>query len=412
MTAQLELPSAVAPMRTSKRRSLRVALLTNENTPYRVPLYRELAATPGWEFQVFTCIDREFDRLWDVTATDGFNTKQSYSLKYMRRQNFGEDQKCVVDKEVHLPVGIVPDMFKFRPDVVLSNEFGVRTLLASLTAKLTGHKLIVYNEGTNHTESFIGRSQRLVRKLLRSIPDAYICNGVQSRQYLESLKVPAESIFEVGQALDLESFDQPVSDFERETFRQQHNISGVCYLYVGQIVKFKGTDNLFRAWNDFCRKSNVDATLLFAGEGNDRKFLESEVAEAGLTNVRVLGFVPRKDLAKVCAAADVFVFPTLRDCFSLAFEEAMAAGLPVIGSIYGGESELVEEGVNGWVCDPIEIDDLHEKLVLAYEARHELPQMGERARQAVARMAIDQVAERIRLAVDYALDKPKSKRLP
>jgi glycosyltransferase involved in cell wall biosynthesis len=85
----------------------------------------------------------------------------------------------------------------------------------------------------------------------------------------------------------------------------------------------------------------------------------------------------------------------------------MAAGLPVIGSIYGGESELVEEGVNGWVSDPADIDDLADALQLAWEARDQLPQMGERARESVSRMAIDKVAARIRNAVGYALHKGK-----
>jgi len=43
-------------------RPLRIALLTNEVPPYRAPFYQELAATSGWDFSVFTCIDREADR--------------------------------------------------------------------------------------------------------------------------------------------------------------------------------------------------------------------------------------------------------------------------------------------------------------------------------------------------------------
>ena len=405
MTAQLATPHQESQPRAVRSRPLRVALLTNENTPYRVPLYRELAATPDWDFHVFTCIDREFDRLWDVTEPTGFKTKKSYSLKYMRYQNFGADRQCRVKKEVHLPIGVVSDILKFRPDVVMSNEFGMRTLLAAITAKLAGHKLLVYNEATCHTESCIGKPQRMLRRLLHKRPDVYTCNGRQSREYLETLGVPSRDIFEVGQALDLESFDYDDASLHREAFRKAWDIAGTCFLYVGQLTKFKGTDNLVQAWREFCESQPVDATLVLAGEGEDHKFLENEVAAAGLTNVRFLGFVPRIKLAHVYAAADVFVFPTIRDCFSLAFEEAMAAGLPVIGSIYGGESELVSAGVNGWVCDPADIDDLIDKLQLAWDARHNLGPMGEQARRDVQKMGIPLVASRIRQAVDYALQK-------
>ena len=341
MSIQLESPAAMNPSRTTKRRPLRVALLTNENTPYRVPLYRELAATPNWEFQVFTCTDREFDRLWDVTETSGFATKKSYSFKYMRRQRFGNDQVCLVDKEVHLPIGIVPDLLKFRPDVVLSNEFGARTMLAALTAKLAGHKLIVYSEGTPHTEGSISGSQKLLRRFLCGRPDAYICNGRESREYLETLGISSNDIFEVGQALDLETFDHEVPESDRDSLRAEWGVTGVCYLYVGQLIKFKGIANLVQAWKVFCQDQAIDATLVLAGAGSDRKFLEAEIAEAGLTNVKLLGFIPRQELVTVCSAADVFVFPSLTDTFGLVILEAMSAGTPVAAYPAPGPIDII-----------------------------------------------------------------------
>jgi glycosyltransferase involved in cell wall biosynthesis len=405
MTIQLECPPPAVPSSIKHNRQLRVALLTNENTPYRVPLYRELASTTGWDFHVFTCIDREFDRLWEVSEPAGFKTKKSYSLKYMRHQDFGHQQVCHVKKEVHLPIGIVTDLLKFRPDVVLSNEFGMRTLLAAFTAKLIGHKLVVYNEATCHTEKYIGRPQKLLRKALRARPDAYICNGKQSREYLETLGAKKHDVFEVGQALDLESFDNEQAAGYRDELRKKWNIHGTCFLYVGQLIKFKGTDNLIEAWIKFCQSHQADTTLVIAGEGEDRQRLESELAKSAINNVRFLGFTPRSELANVYAAADVFVFPTLRDCFSLAFEEGMAAGLPVIGSIYGGESELVQEGVNGWVCDPLDSDDLVNKLKVAWNSRHNFEEMGERARRDVQKMGIAPVAERIRAVIDRVMHK-------
>ena len=44
---------------------VRVALLTNEITPYRVSLYCALAGTPGWEFRVMYCAEMEIGRSWE-----------------------------------------------------------------------------------------------------------------------------------------------------------------------------------------------------------------------------------------------------------------------------------------------------------------------------------------------------------
>jgi glycosyltransferase involved in cell wall biosynthesis len=387
------------------RRPLRVALLTNENTPYRVPLYRELASTPGWDFRVYTCIEREHDRLWNIADTNGFITKKSFSLSYKRSRNV---DGAVLQRQVHFPLGIVSDVLKFRPDVVFSNEFGVRTLLASLTSKLMGHRLIVYSESTPHTERNASRRQLAVRRFLSQCPNAYICNGVQARQFLENLGVKPHHIFEVGQALDVDSFQHCFSDEDRQKLRAEMKIQGICFLFVGHLNKHKGTSQLVEAWQEFSARVDGDCTLLMAGEGNNRTNVEAYLREHNVTNVRILGFVQRKELARIYGASDAFVFPTLGDCFSLAFEEAMAASLPVIGSIYGGESELVVEGENGWVCDPLNHDDLVSKLMAAFEAAPQLRSMGERARTAVEEMSIEKVAARMRKVVEHVLRRPKT----
>ena len=43
---------------------MRVALLTNTPTPYRLPVYEALAATPGWKLRIFVSASSEFDRSW------------------------------------------------------------------------------------------------------------------------------------------------------------------------------------------------------------------------------------------------------------------------------------------------------------------------------------------------------------
>lgn len=387
------------------RRPLRVALLTNENTPYRVPLYRELASTTGWDFRVYTCIDREHDRLWNIADTNGFITKKSFSLAYKRKlKTKGPVQK----QQVHLPVGIVSDMLKFRPDVVFSNEFGVRTMLASLTSKLIGHRLIVYSESTLHTERDASRKQRAIRRLLSQCPDAYICNGVKAREFLEHVSVKPQDIFEVGQALDVDTFQHIFSEEHRQYLRSKLNVRGVCYLYVGHVNQRKGVVELIKAWKTFSDRVGGDCTLLMAGEGTSRAAVEAYIREQKIENVQLLGFVQRNELTDIYGASDAFVFPTLSDCFSLAFEEAMAASLPVIGSIYGGESELVVEGENGWVCDPLNHDELVAKLMAAYEAALQLRSMGQRARTAVEEMSIEKVAERMRKVVEHVLQRPKA----
>ncbi|MEM9352743.1 MAG: glycosyltransferase family 4 protein [Planctomycetota bacterium] len=406
-TSQLEPVEATGQAARRSTKPLRVALLTNENAPYRVPLYAALGETEGWDFCVFTCIDREHDRQWSVAQDLPFSSKKSFSLRYTRRQRVDGPGPLETRRQVHVPVGVVPDLLRFRPDVAISSEFGARTLMATVTARLAGHRLMVYSESTPHTEASPGARQKDIRRYVGRRLDGCICNGKQSRLFLEELGVPGGSIFEVGQALDVDSFSTDLSSTERSRTRSELGAEGLTFLYVGHLAFTKGLGQLLESWAELCDGVDEPITLLLAGDGPDRGELESMAARLGLQNVRVLGYWPREDLARVYQSADVFAFPTLRDCFSLAFEEAMASGLPVIGSVYGGESELVEEGVNGWVADPLAAGSLTGALREAYAARELLGAMGDCSRRSVERMSIDLVADRIRAAVREVVNRPR-----
>ena len=81
--------------------------------------------------------------------------------------------------------------------------------------------------------------------------------------------------------------------------------------------------------------------------------------------------------------------------------EAMVAGLPVINSKYAGSADLISDGVNGWVIDPLDKADLVRGLRAAWDSRHDRESKRRAARQAIAAMSIPAVAGRIRQTVDY-----------
>lgn len=68
------------------------------------------------------------------------------------------------------------------------------------------------------------------------------------------------------------------------------------------------------------------------------------------------------ELLQLYQAADLFVLPTLADCFGLASIEALAAGLPVITTSVGGISDIVEHGVTGYLVPPGDVRGLGETL--------------------------------------------------
>ncbi|MBX3133161.1 MAG: N-acetyl-alpha-D-glucosaminyl L-malate synthase BshA [Gemmatimonadaceae bacterium] len=87
-------------------------------------------------------------------------------------------------------------------------------------------------------------------------------------------------------------------------------------------------------------------TLVMVGDGPDRGAAEDEARTLGVADkVRFLGRID--DVAPLLAAADLYLFPSETESFGLSALEALASGVPVVGSNVGGVSEVVRDGVTG-----------------------------------------------------------------
>jgi glycosyltransferase involved in cell wall biosynthesis len=118
----------------------------------------------------------------------------------------------------------------------------------------------------------------------------------------------------------------------------------------------KGFEELFQIYQRLVH-SYPEVSLLIVGDGPDRSTYEKRAHALNLSNVHFAGFIQMEELPQFLALADVFVFPTLHDPFGAVLSEAMAAGLPVVSSIYAAATrDLVEDGVTGFCIDPKDIE--------------------------------------------------------
>jgi glycosyltransferase EpsD len=104
-----------------------------------------------------------------------------------------------------------------------------------------------------------------------------------------------------------------------------------------------------------------DVHYLIVGDGNRRIQTEAYAAELNVRNrVHFLGYC--NDIASLLHVADVFVFPSYREGLPVAVMEAMAAGIPVIASRIRGNVDLIEDGVNGFLCDPRDAAEFADRI--------------------------------------------------
>ena len=125
-----------------------------------------------------------------------------------------------------------------------------------------------------------------------------------------------------------------------------------------------------------------DAVFLIAGEGPLRPQL-SELSRRLSVEERVRLLGRRADVAELLAAADLFAFPSLWEAGPYALLEAMAVGLPVVGSRIPGVIDWVTEGETGYLFPPRRSAKLAEALGVALSDRAEATHRAEAARAMV-----------------------------
>jgi N-acetyl-alpha-D-glucosaminyl L-malate synthase BshA len=102
---------------------------------------------------------------------------------------------------------------------------------------------------------------------------------------------------------------------------------------------------------------DIPSVLVMVGDGPDRVLAEQEARDLGVSDdVYFLGKL--ESVAPLLASADLFLLPTVSESFGLSALEALACGVPVIGSHAGGLPEVVRHGETGFLCEPGDVDGM------------------------------------------------------
>lgn len=166
----------------------------------------------------------------------------------------------------------------------------------------------------------------------------------------------------------------------REEVRQSLGISpqAALLISVGRLDPEKRHLDLLRALALASGRLPA-AILLLAGDGPMRAQMAAAIGRLGLEGrARLLGF--RRDVPALLAAADAFVFASLREGLPMVLLEAMAAGLPTVASAIMGSRELVVDGETGILVPPRRPDLFAQALCDLFEHPGRAARMGQAGR--------------------------------
>ena len=148
----------------------------------------------------------------------------------------------------------------------------------------------------------------------------------------------------VPNAADTTRF-RPLSPELRQAWRASHRVpeDHLMAIFAGGEWARKGLDFAIQA---MAHLRDVPLTLFVAGDDPDRARFTAMARAAGVEERIIFGGF-RQDMPKALGAADLFLFPSWYEAFSLATIEAAACGLPVVATFINGTEDFITPGVNG-----------------------------------------------------------------
>lgn len=346
----------------TQQRQRRVALLTNIPAPYRLEMFRLLGER--CDLKVFFDGRSEPNRSWQLPGKLPFSHEylQSAVIPYWRKR---PDNGVRERRYYQMSSRTYFALRRFAPDVVISGEMGFRTLQASLYTSLHGVPLIIWSEGTPHTEGWATAKQR-VRRFLAQRASRFWSNGSESSELLTHYGARSENIDQPMIGTDTRRHWMQVQTARagRDALRSKLELAGTVFLFAGRFHNSKGIPQLLKAFERLTKLTPRSFSAVFIGDGPEKPALETWKNEHPEVRMQIVGFLQPEELFPFYAACDVLVLPTLEDNWSLVALEAAAAGMPQVFSKFNGASRDLQSLQAPGVCvDPTDIESFAQALI-------------------------------------------------
>ena len=171
----------------------------------------------------------------------------------------------------------------------------------------------------------------------------------------------------------------------------KNNFKFVC---VGRMVPVKNHINLLRAFSKVVHESHEAPTLILIGDGELRGLIQKEVEHLGIkNNIQLLGSLSNEEVYNIFTLSNCVVLVSKihikkgetrqEEGLPISLLEGASCGLPMIGSKTGGIPEIIDEGVNGFLVDPLDVDAIKNAMIYMIENREEACEMGKNAKRSV-----------------------------
>ncbi|MCK4468852.1 MAG: glycosyltransferase family 4 protein, partial [Desulfobacterales bacterium] len=185
-------------------------------------------------------------------------------------------------------------------------------------------------------------------------------SSLTKEKFLQEYEIAPEKIQVIHPGVDIEKFQKLDRNRCRKEIREHFGIdpSDIVILFVSMNFEIKGLDYVMAAVGKAkASYPSKNVKLLVVGKGDYKKY-GTLAQKAGMQDNIIFAGVQKRNLEKIYLASDIFMMLSRFDTFGITVLEAMAASLPVIISSNVGAKDLVREGINGFVIEDTNNDDM------------------------------------------------------
>ena len=274
-------------------------------------------------------------------------------------------------------------LFKQRTRIKIIHTFqvGYCSAAAIVMGKLLSKPTVLSLSGSGIDGDIMRHKRtpwgRLFLFFCRSASRIVILNTAMYQE-LKSIACVDTAIVKIPNGVDLITYRE--TDNKHPWKRKIGADAETVILYTGRLAAEKGVEFLLRAYGAL--RMARPTKLYILGTGPQLPLLQKLVQQYQLESTVAL-LPPVDDILPFLSGADIFVMPSRSEGLSNSILEAMACGLPVIATRVAGNTDLIEDGVNGVLIEPGNVNHLTNVLTQLITDNEKAAALGLRARQMV-----------------------------
>jgi len=253
-------------------------------------------------------------------------------------------------------------LFKRNYDLVICGH--INLIPVALMAKVaTGAPLLLLMHGIDVWKP---TSSNLVNYLTKYI-DSYISvSRITQEMFVKWTKISTADGFILPNCFEPSLFKPASKNID---LLDKYSLNGKKVIMtcarLSSSARTKGIDIILDHFTEL-KRDIPNIAYLIVGDGNDRERLEYKTNELKIdSDIIFTGFVPESEKPKYYCLADVYVMPSQAEGFGIVYLEAMACGIPTVGSILDGSREALRDGLLGILIDPNNFTDIKMGIIEA-----------------------------------------------